>query len=88
MVYFYLYLEINLNFPDHILSPYKIRIHSDKLNNDIKIFVTLKAHTKINTKDINIQFLILLNKSKNIIQCLTDVYYILYYYIVCFSFSF
>ena len=81
--------DLLMNFPEETSEFYVYTRYSEK-NGFLKIFVSLLKNTKINYREININFLITLNKefpsNPPKVFCLTDVnyiYFILFYILVC-----
>ena len=74
-IFFILFLEISQNFPEGI-SPFLVTIRKSIQPNTSKIFVILKANTKVNKRNQSISFLIVIGPMKRSIHCLTDVKYI------------
>ena len=65
-----------MRFPPNF-KQYYINIKSNKLTQEFYIFVKLYANTKINSKNFDIYFLIIINENypgiAPIVLCLTDV---------------
>ena len=73
--------DLIMNFPQETSEFYVYTKYSEK-DRILKIFVSLLKETKINYREMNINFLIIINEEfpnkPPMVLCLTDVNYIIY----------